>query len=164
MKSFKEALDELRNSNIFKRWYKDNKKCYLSYGFVIVKGDDLWRIGYFHPDNEKVTSFVIAENILIEPEEGSFKKPDSKVKELKPNEIKVRYAAALETAEKLQKEKYPQEIPLKIVLLVQNHNKLGNIWNITYVTQSFKTLNIKVDAVKGKIVRDELIELFEFKK
>ena len=53
---------------------------------------------------------------------------------------------------------------MKIIMLIQNHNKLGNIWNITYVTESFKTLNIKIDAASGKIVRDELIELFQFKK
>lgn len=164
MKSFKDALDKLKSSDIFNRWHKDNKKCYLSYGFVIIKGDDVWRIGYFHPDNEQVTSFVIDEKIFIEPEDESFKKPDAKVKKLNPAEIKIAYDTALKTAENLQKEKYKSEIPLKIIMLIQNHNKLGNIWNITYVTESFKTLNIKIDAASGKIVRDELIELFQFKK
>ena len=164
MKSFKEALDELKNSKIFKDWAKDNSKCYLSFGFVLIKGEDLWRIGYFHPDDEQVTSFVIDEEIKIEPEDESFKKPESEVKELNPDDIQVSYSQALKLAEELQQEKYKQEIPMKIVMIVQNHNELGNIWNITYVTQSFKTLNIKVDASSGDIVRDELIELFEIKK
>jgi len=164
MKSFKEALDELKNSEVFKNWSKDNSNCYLSFGFVMIKAEDLWRIGYYHPDNEQVTSFVIDEKILVEPEDKSFKKPESEVKELNPDEIKVEYSKALKLAEEIQKEKYSTEIPMKIVMIIQNHNELGNIWNVTYVTQNFKTLNIKIDANSGEIIKDQLIELFEFKK
>ena len=163
MKQFNDSLKELNDSSVFKEWRKDNPKCYLSYGFIIVKGDDTWRIGYYHPDNQEVSSFLIAKEIIQEPtDEEAFQKPECDVKELKPKEIKTNCEDALKTAEKLQKEKSKQEIPLKIVVIVQNHNELGNIWNITYVTQNFKTLNIKVDAGSGDVLKDELIELFHF--
>ena len=164
MKSFKDSLDELENSEVFKEWSKNNPNCYLSFGFVMIKAEDLWRIGYYHPNNEQVTSFVIDESILVEPEDKSYKKPESEVKELNPDEIQISYAQALKLAEEVQKEKYSTEIPMKIVMIIQNHNELGNIWNVTYVTQTFKTLNIKIDAASGDIIKDQLIELFEFRK
>ena len=164
MKTFKEALKKLEDSSVFKEWIKDNKKCYLSYGFVMIKGDEIWRIGYYNPENERVVSFVIDENISVEHEDESFKRPESEVKKLDASKIKISHEKALEKADSVHKEKYSAEIPLKIVVIVQDHAELGNIWNITYITQSFKTLNFKISASDCRSLKDEAIELFEFKK
>ena len=164
MESFKEALKQLEDSAVFKEWIKENKKCYLSYGFAMVRGDDIWRIGYYNPENQRVVSFVIDKDISMEHEDESFKKPESEVKRLETDKIKIEYDSALEKADALQKEKYSAEIPLKIIMIIQNHNELGQIWNISYITQSFKTLNIKINAENNEILKEEMIALFEFKK
>lgn len=164
MKSFKESFETLEKSEVFRKWRKQNQKSYLSYGFVMLPEDGIWRIGYYHPDNNEVTSFVVSDEIAEEPNDEAFNKPDSTVRELKLENIKIPIETALNTAENLRKEKYKKEVPLKSVVIIQNHEELGNIWNITYISQSFKALNIKVDANAGNVLFDELIELFEWQK
>ena len=48
--------------------------------------------------------------------------------------------------------------------ILQNLGEFGNIWNITYVTHSFKTLNIKINAENGKILHHSLDSLMDFVK
>ncbi|MBI2652931.1 hypothetical protein HYX00_05695, partial [Candidatus Woesearchaeota archaeon] len=46
----------------------------------------------------------------------------------------------------------------------QNMAALGNIWNITYITEAFNTLNMKIDASNGKVLEHNLSSIFSFKK
>ena len=38
------------------------------------------------------------------------------------------------------------------------------MYNITYVTQSFKTLNIRVDAISGVVLSHNIVSIFDFKE
>lgn len=164
MKSFKECLDILDKSEEFKSWKKKNPKAFLSYGFIIIPKESCWKAGFYHPDKDDVTSFVISDKIKIEHEEKIFKPEEMRVKELDIKKVKADSRKVLETAEKLQKEKYKAYEPKDIIIILQNLEKLGNIWNITYITKTLETLNIKISAESGKVIEDKLIGLFEFKK
>ena len=50
----------------------------------------------------------------------------------------------------------------KTIAILQNI-ELGQLWNITLVTSSLKTINIKIDAKTGKTIKHELISLFQFR-
>ena len=69
---------------------------------------------------------------------------------------------SLDKTEKLQKEKYPKESTMKRIIILQNLENFGNVWNITYFTQSFNTLNIKIKTDSGKIVEHKLTPLFGY--
>ena len=83
---------------------------------------------------------------------------NKKIKSLNIEKVKIDYENALKTASELQKEKYKTEIPFKQITILQNIDE-GQVWNFTFITQAFKTLNIKIDAKTGEIVKDELINL-----
>ena len=52
----------------------------------------------------------------------------------------------------------------KTIVILQNLSEFGNIWNITYVTHSFKTLNMKINAENGKILHHDIVSLMDFVK
>ncbi|MBW2993746.1 hypothetical protein KY317_04190 [Candidatus Woesearchaeota archaeon] len=164
MKTFKESLGELKNSELFKNWKKKNPESFLSYGFAAIPKLEFWKIGFYHPDKDILTSFIVENEIEIEGEEKAFKKEQTKIKKLNTAKIKTNHKEILKTAEKLQKEKYRNENPKQIIMIIQNLAEQGTIWNITYVTETISTLNIKISAETGKILSHNLVRLFEFKK
>ncbi len=164
MKTFKECLDKLKNSELFKDWKKKNPESFLSYGFAVIQKQEYWKIGFYQPDKDKLTSFIVRDKVKVEGEEKAFKKEQAKIKELDTDKIKTNYQQILEIAEKLQKDKYRNENPKQIIIIIQNLAKQGTIWNITYVTETISTLNIKISSETGKILSHNLVRLFEFKK
>ncbi len=164
MQLFKEALGVLEKSKEFKDWKKKNPNAYLSHGFTVIEQDgDEWKIGYYQEKNNKITSFNIGEKITVEPEEEVFKKDKTKVGALDLKKIRLDLSKAVETAVNLQKEEFSTESPTKIIAIVQNL-KVGQVWNITFITQSFNSLNFKIKSDSGKILEKKLSPLFELGK
>jgi len=160
----KPALEELKKSPEFKKWFSSNNKTYFSYAFAMIENNTQseWQIGYYDSAKNKITTFIISESaVAIKPEEDIFKKSDMDVKKIDEEKLKLPLNGILIIAEKLKKEKYPKELALKTIVIAQNLEDFGNIWNITYVTQSFSTLNIKIKADSGKIAEHKLCHLFE---
>jgi hypothetical protein len=164
MKTFKECLGVLENSKEFKGWKQHNPEAFLSYGFMIIPKENCWKAGFYHPDNDNITTFTISDKITIENEEEVFKPEQMHVNRLDTAKIKIPLKKALEIAEKLQKEHYKAQTPVEKIIILQNLEKLGTIWNITYVAQTLETLNIKISAGTGEILEHKSIKLFEFKK
>jgi hypothetical protein len=154
--NFKEALTKLKNSDTFE------DKGYLSYGFIMLEPQikKEWQIGYYHPNIDKITTYTVADKIIKNPESEIFKK-NPKVLKLDLEAVNINYKQAEKTADELQGKKYPSHKPFKKILILQRLS-LGQVWNVTYVSKSFKTLNIKVDSLTGKAVSHELIDLFRF--
>ena len=82
------------------------------------------------------------------------------VREIDIAGVKLGLGDILDKIEKFQKEKYPKELILKKIVILQNLENFGNVWNITFFTQSFNTLNIKIRSDNGEIIEDTLIPLF----
>lgn len=163
----KEEIGLLQKSKEFIGWRKKNKSHYLSYAlFITGEDNDKLQVGYYDKNKDKVTTFDILckdkrELIKIEPEENVFKKPEAKVEELKMEEVKIDVNDVLQISDRLQKEKYPGEVPVKIVIILQKLDPYGQIYNVTYVTKCFKTLNMKIDSETGDIVEDDLVSLIQ---
>ena len=161
-----EAVASVEKNKVFKDWQKEHKSCFLSYIFTIIeRGEDApWLIGYYNQKEDSIASFEITgEKVTLKPEEKAFKEPEAKVYELELKKVKVKVDEVLDIVDKLQKEKYRAEVPVKVIVILQHLEKLGDVWNITYVSRTFKTLNVKVDAGTGKVVAEHLDSLFEFK-
>ena len=156
-----EALKKLNNSSEFTEWQNMHKNSYLSYGFIMIASDvqEDWQLGYYNPSNDTLTSFSIGSTIIQNPDAEIFKNK-TKVQKLNIDKVKVTLDKALHKSEKLQKEKYSGHDPLKKIVILQNLD-MGQVWNITYITQTFKTLNIKINSETGEIVKYDLIDLFK---
>jgi hypothetical protein len=70
---------------------------------------------------------------------------------------------ALEIAEVERKKHYPAEMPLQTFFIIQDLGK-GPIYNVTLFTKSFKTINIKLSAKDGTVLKHSAAALFEMDK
>jgi hypothetical protein len=159
---FKQALEQLQKSDMFKSWKKENAHSYLVHGFILYEsGNEEWQIGYYDKDKNKITTFRIEKGKSIEknPEADILKEKNETINEVNLNNVKITLKEAIMVADGYQQEKYPAEKPLKKIALIQ-HLKVGQVWNITFLTKSYNTLNIKIDSSTGKVVEHTLQRLF----
>jgi hypothetical protein len=167
MERLHNALKQLESAKVFKDWKKENKESYFSYAFSMVRGKNEledWQLGFYDKKKDKVTTFVVKkDDVDVRLEEDVFKKQETEVKEINMEQAKLGIDAALKKANEFQKEKYSKELPAKIILILQNLPGLGNLWNITYVTQTFNTLNMKISSSTGKILEHKLMPLMDFR-
>ena len=163
----KPSLKKLEESNDFKKWHQKNKNTYLSYVFKIPQemSSEEWQFGFYNKKKDKITTFIISGNdIKSRPEEEIFKKEDMKVEGIQLDKVKLAFDSAIGKADEFQQKNFPKDKSVKTIAILQNMPKLGNVWNITYVTEAFNTLNMKIDAATGKILEHKLSSIFSFRK
>ncbi len=100
----------------------------------------------------------------MQKEEEVFKKPDMEVKPIDMEKAKLKFNEIIAKAEKFKKEEYPKEAISKTIAILQNLQDFGTVWNITFVTDSFKTLNMKINPENGEIMHCNLDSLMSFVK
>lgn len=161
----KPALKKLEESKDFKDWHKANKNTYFSYAFKIPQESDEWQLGFYDKKRDKITTFVInGDNVKIRPEEEVFKKEGAKINEIKLEKVKLTFEKAISKADEFQQKNFPKDKSMKTIAILQNMEKLGNVWNITYITELFNTLNMKIGASDGKILEHNFSSIFSFRK
>jgi hypothetical protein len=160
----KEILKTLEQDSEFKVWKNKNKQSHLAHIFKIIDdtNKDIWQIGYYNPDGTVTTFIINNKEIQILPNQEIFQKEKKKVKELEIDKIQFDLDEALEIASDFQKEQYKGNDPAKTMAILQNiANNL--IYNISYITITFNTLNIKIDAINKKIISHEITPMMQFK-
>ncbi len=160
----KDMIIRLEKSSEFRDWKKDHPDYRLAHVFKMLDepNKDAWQVGYFNPHNDSITTFVVGpERVDLGSDEKAFKKPGSHILGLELDKVNISFAQALDDAEERRKKEYPRELPAKTFFILQNLPDFGNVFNITFFTMSFKTVNIKVSSDDGKIVFHDLISVFE---
>lgn len=163
----KPALKKLEESQSFREWKQKNKNTYFSYAFKIPQemGSDDWQLGFYSRKKDRITTFVITNtSIKVKPEEEIFKKEEAKVNEVDISKVKLTFDDAMAKASDFQQKNFPKDRSVKTIAILQNIHGFGNIWNITYVTEAFNTLNMKIDASNGRILEHNLASVFSFRK
>ena len=159
------ALKKLEESQDFKKWHRENKNTYFSYAFKIPQESNEWQLGFYNRKRDKITTFIInGDNVNIRLEEDIFKKEETKVNEIQLDKVKLTLDNALAKANEFQEKNFPKDKSIKTIAILQNMSSLGNIWNITYVTETFNILNMKIDASSGKVLKHNLSSVFSFRK
>ena len=161
----KATLKKLQESQDFKKWLDGNKETYFSYAFKIPQemGSDEWQLGFYNKKNDKITTFVVNnKSINIRQEEEVFKKEGMDVNEVQVDKIKLTFDNAIVKAAEFQQKNFPKDRSIKTIAILQNLPNLGNVWNITYVTEAFNTLNMKISASTGKIIEHNISSVFSF--
>ncbi|MBI2646910.1 hypothetical protein HYW99_00365 [Candidatus Woesearchaeota archaeon] len=163
----KPALKKLEENRDFKEWKSKNKSCYLSYAFKIPQDtlSEEWQLGFYNKKKDKITTFIVSvDAIKIRPEEEVFKKDKMQVNEIKLDKVKLTFDTIILRANEFQEKNFPHDKSIKTIAILQNIAELGDVWNITYLTESFKTLNMKIDASNGKVIKHNLYSVFDFSK
>jgi len=154
----KDTVNEVLNSDVYKNWASENSGFYLVHVFYMT--GQATQVGFYNKDADRIVTFTVHDGVTLNPASEVFK--DSPVIELlELDNVKVDREQALEKAKELRVEHYPNEQTDKEIVILQVHeNKL--MYNITYFTKSFKTLNIKIDAGNGEVLDHKLSSLVSF--
>jgi hypothetical protein len=163
---FKEALKRTEASEAYKAWTAKAANPSLVYGFIMTDGDiaEVWQLGYLNSGSNTLTAFSASDKVTMNPDSDEVFSEDNNVIPLDPAKVKITLAEAASTAESIQKEKYKSHVPMKKIFIIQVLEGMGSVWNITYVTRTFNTLNMKIDAENGKVLKDEIISIFRVEK
>ncbi len=154
----KELVEKLESSDEFRSWRKDNEGFYLVHLFYM--SNQPAQIGYYDKESDRITTFEVNGGVSINPTSEVFKESKS-VPRLELSNVKTDRHEALETVKELIKQHYPKEILDKEMILLQEISN-RTVYNVTYFTKAFNTLNIKVDAGTGKVISHDLNSLVSF--
>jgi hypothetical protein len=154
----KELYEAVKNHPDFKH------EGYLVHFFGSLKGDfspdQGWQIGFYVHEKNIVLTYTLDGDALKVQEGKPFQREEHKITELELENIKVSFEEMTDKIIRFQKEKYPSQPPVKAIVVLQHIDSL--IWNVTFVTAAFSTLNIKLDAVSGEIIDHKLSSLLQW--
>ena len=156
-----EEIKRLESSQEFRERIKKNPDIFLAHVFYIIDEENkgIVQAGYYSKKKDIILTFIVEkEKISFNCEDRVFKEQKTAIKPLDLSKVKIDVNEALEIADALQKEKYKAQLPVKKIAILQ-HLPAGQVWNITFLTQSFKTLNIKIDSETREIVSDKLVSI-----
>lgn len=159
----KESLEQLKSSKPFIEWQNHNKDSFFSYALKMLEQDkeQPWELGYYNQNTEKIASFVIEPEARMVNEEEAFKKPDEEIKPIDMAKVTLPFNSILSKARDFHNQKYPAERENKVIAILQALEGHDTVWNITILTSSFKTLNMKIDPQTGKILQHALESLMD---
>jgi len=156
------VIKKLEASSMFKKFKEKHPDFYLVHAFMMVeKGLSEWQIGYYSKKKDKIVVFDVGKEIQQNPESDVFKKGGS-VKKVELDKVKMSFDDALELADKHIKKKYSAESVTKKIFILQKVDNL--MWNVTFVTQAFNLINLKIDAATGKMFHDERTSILKLGK
>jgi hypothetical protein len=160
-----DKIGEIENSECFLSWKNENPDSYLVHIFRMFDNEnkDVWQFGYYNSDDTITTFMLDVEKISEIPEQDIFKRDRTKIPAVDISSIKIDFNEALEKAKAIQTEKYRSHPVLKVFGILQRI-KDNSVYNITFVTQTFNTLNIHVDSKTGEILHEKLTSLMSMAK
>ncbi|MBD3361388.1 hypothetical protein GF358_01200 [Candidatus Woesearchaeota archaeon] len=159
----KKTVEQLKKSNEFKTWQKDHPDFYLAHIFVMKDeaNKGTFQIGYYNPSKDKMITFIISSDKIDITGEQEIMKSKQTIAELDIDKIKILTEHALDIAKKCREEKYSKEIIMKTFFIIQEIEGIP-VFNITYLTQGFKTINIKINAIDGTVIKHTIGTIAEF--
>ena len=158
----KKAVSRLEKSPVFRNWKSSNKQAFLSSAFIMLENSDNpeWMIDYYNSKKDKITSFLVSKTIKKNPDSEIFKSGQD-IKGVNLNEVKMEFNKVLELGSDFCRKNFPNETTKKTIAVLQNL-ELGQVWNVTYITLAYKTINLKISSSTGDILKHGLISLYDF--
>ena len=160
------TLKELESGKEFKEWQKSHKEHYLVHAFKLLDepNKNIWQIGYYDKSSDTITTFVVesGKDTKIIPDLEVFKEEKHPIKELDVKKVKVNPQQALDTAATFLKKEFPAESPIKTILILQSIEQ-GHVYNISFITRSMSTINIKISSEDGSVVEHHKFSLNDLK-
>lgn len=159
-----DILKMLEHSAPFKDWRKTHAKAFLTHAFVMLDepNQNAWQVGYFDEKANTMSTFVVADKKIDVIPDQEVLKAQQHILELKPADVTLPVAEALAAAQNVRTEHYRQELPAKTFFIIQHLPEHGTVFNITFFTIAFKTINIKLSASDGKVVQHSVQALAAF--
>jgi hypothetical protein len=156
--SFHSAFAAIQKSDEFKKFRERNKKAILFSAFFIFNSDfepETQQVDYLMPNKKKIITFFVNQDGTVNSKKDELQIIKKEALELRTKEIKD-LDFVLEEIKKKIKNK-----PTKIIIILQ-HQKEKQIWNVSCILQSFKILNLHIDSISGKMLMNKEKNIFDF--
>ena len=154
----KKQLDILTKSKEF------DSKGYFCSAFIMSEFKDLkeqnWQLDFYDEKKDRITSYVVLPSIKkINDEAEVYQESKIKLNKLELTSKLIEFNKILEiSSEELTK---TSETPNKTIVVLQNDGK-NMIWNMSFVTNSFNLINLRIEAITGKILDNKKVELLNW--
>ena len=160
---FHAALSKVTCNVLFRSWHSKHGDFFLAHAFMMLdkENEGIWQFGFYNPSEKKMTTFILDKSSVEKTSSEGILETGSPISELDPSSIVISAPDALKKADDRFISEYKRELPLKKFFIIQVVDSIP-VFNITYFTQSFKTVNIKIDAREGKLVNESIQSLVEF--
>jgi uncharacterized membrane protein YkoI len=145
----------VEQSALFKEWKKQYPDSYLVHFFVM---NDKIQIGYYDKKSDTITTFLLGDEITKTVDAEIFKEHKT-IPPLNLNNVSISLHKAKEIVKNLMK-KYPDPITKEITILQTIEKE--PVYNMTFITSTFKMLNIKLNAKTGELLKEEMQSLMQW--
>ncbi|MEA3378629.1 MAG: hypothetical protein U9Q69_03225 [Nanoarchaeota archaeon] len=166
LQKLKISFIKLKDSEKFKEFETNNPEAYFVSAFFMCEygkfEKSVWQMDFFDPAKYRMTSFVIGKDkIDMAENQKVFQKDKVKIEKLDLEEVDS-FEEAIKNVEEKKNAKYKNESFTKMIVLLQSvSSKI--LWNLTFLTNSFKVWNIKVDAGENVILEEKMENIISFK-
>lgn len=157
MLALKDAYEHLKRSENFE------PKGFLCGVFLMApfktveKGE--WQFDFYDDKKDRITSYVVSEQVKVVNEESEvFKEGETKINEISIDEVEFPFEDAWKKAKNFLKDKH--ETANKVIIVVQKTEI--PTWNISFITDNFNLVNIRMNAKNGKVVEEKVVSLLSF--
>ena len=142
-----EAVQKVKGSDAYKQW---EHKGFLAHAFVMLEDTafNSWQLGFY--ENDKVTTFVLKDNAITIVPAADILKSNREIQELSLDKVKLTAQQALDKAKEVRQDKYPVDLSMRTFMIIQVLEH-GMVYNITFLTKTLKTVNVKVSTLDGSV-------------
>lgn len=159
----KQLISFLENNSVFNDWQSTYKDYFLAHIFVMLDeaNIDVWQLGFFDKQKNMMTTFVVDKNVVKIIPDQEILKSGAEITPLDFDAVKISEFSAMNIANNLLRTEYSREKVAKTFFILQQIDALP-VYNITFFTVSFKTINIKISSVDGKIIHHSQGSIADF--
>lgn len=158
LRNFKEIQKEIEETSIFQKWKKEHSEAYLVHFFLMDEKEV--QVGYYSEKTDAMTTFVISAEITKTEDKEIFRQ-EKKIPALDINAVKITVQEAVQKIDAVQKQKYPIDTVAKKIIVLQTINNIP-MYNITFITATFKMINFRLDAATGDVLEEKVQPIMDF--
>ena len=129
---------------------------------MFASSKEEWQVGYYNKEKDNMISFQVADKITKNLESDVFKEKKT-VRKLDLEKVNIDFEEAVNKCIDAHNKLHPVGIISKQIIILQ-HLKQGQVWNITLLTTTMNTTNLKLDSSTGKIISKETFSLGDLLK
>ncbi|MEM4267509.1 MAG: hypothetical protein QXK37_01625 [Candidatus Woesearchaeota archaeon] len=152
-----DIVEQVEKSQTYTSW-EGRENFYLVHLFYMTGHN--WQVGYYNKGTGRIVTFEANGGVKRLEESDVFQDSPLPLSRLNVESVKIDYKDAVEKAKIVAEKHFPHEHIDKEIAVLQE-TKQGVLYNITFLTRSFKMLNIKIDADKSEVLHYELHSLMD---
>ncbi len=165
LEKLRKEVIAVQKTKEFKEFKKNSPNAYLCAGFLLIESlnNAEWQMDYYCPDRKVMATVVLEDKKSSVKESNQISLTPEGVTELNLEKVDYDFEDALKVIDGLLTEKYAGHKANKIITVLQNV-KGSETWNITYLTNQFHVLNVKINAETGDLISEKLEPIISFRQ